>query len=169
MTRRHRAQRAGRSTGRGFTLLELLVVMVLMGMMTGVVFVSLSRWFDSLVVRSEWSQVQGQLRKLPVWAALAQQRVELSAPARSAGQAEGFTAMGAPPQWRMHNGWRVESGRWLMYSSGVCEAGSVVLHQIQRNRRFVAQLKAGSCLVEFAPLADGTVAKGPGLGVGAGA
>jgi prepilin-type N-terminal cleavage/methylation domain-containing protein len=149
----YRAQRHS-SRARGFTLLELLVVMVLMGMMTGVVFVSLSRWFDSLVVRSEWSQVQGQLRKLPVWSALAQQRVELSAPAPAAAAQEGFTVMGAPPLWRLQSGWRVESGRWRMHSSGVCEAGVVVLHQIQRNRRFEAQLQAGSCRVEFAPVAQ---------------
>ena len=149
----YRAQRR-RPRAKGFTLIELLVVMVLMGMMTGVVFVSLSRWFDALVVRSEWSQVQGQLRMLPVWSALAQQRVELSAPVPGGAVVEGFTVAGAPPLWRLQSGWRVESGRWRMHSSGVCEAGGVVLHQIQRNRRFEAQLQAGDCRVEFAPVAQ---------------
>jgi general secretion pathway protein G len=148
-------QRPAGSSGRGFTLLEMLVVMVLIGMVTGVVFPALSKWFDTLVVRSELSQVQSQLRRLPAWAGLAHQTVLLQAQTSFAGSKGsapdvGYLAQGLPAGWQLQAGWQLVTGQWVMHASGLCEAGQLVLLQVARQRSYRASLLGSGCEMAFA-------------------
>ena len=153
---RHAARRhPAASSGRGFTLLEMLVVMVLIGMVTGVVFPALSKWFDTLVVRSELSQVQSQLRRLPAWAGLAHQTVLLQAQAGSARSKDsapdvGYLAQGLPTGWQLQAGWQLVAGQWVMHASGLCEAGQLVLLQVAKQRSYRASLMGSGCEMAFA-------------------
>ncbi len=153
---RHAArQRLASSSGRGFTLLEMLVVMVLIGMVTGVVFPSLSKWFDTLVVRSELSQVQSQLRRLPAWAGLAHQTVLLQAQAGAAANGP-YLAQGLPADWKLQAGWQLVAGQWVMHASGLCEAGQLELVQVAKRRSYRASLLGSGCEMAFAEVAAGT-------------
>ena len=159
---RHAARRRPpASSGRGFTLLEMLVVMVLIGMVTGVVFPALSKWFDTLVVRSELSQVQSQLRRLPAWAGLAHQTVLLQAQAggldsQSSAGSKGsapdvvYLAQGLPTGWQLQAGWKLVAGQWVMHASGLCEAGQLVLLQVAKQRSYRASLMGSGCEMAFA-------------------
>jgi prepilin-type N-terminal cleavage/methylation domain-containing protein len=147
-----------RTAVRGFTLLEMLVVMVLIGLVTGVVFPTLSNWFDTLVVRSELSQVQSQLRRLPAWASLAHQRVRIGPPesSREAGVGPAsYLAVGVPEGWSLHANWALESGQWVVHGSGLCEAGTLVLRQRARQRSYSAALLGAGCEMTFAELPQG--------------
>ncbi|EKP0280165.1 prepilin-type N-terminal cleavage/methylation domain-containing protein [Aeromonas bestiarum] len=96
---------------RGFTLLELLVVLVLVGMVTGMVgprFIDLT---ERLRHRSEWQMLQQRINSLPfevqlTGSAMALQETVLTLPA----------------------GWQLKTERPVRYlSNGVCLGGQVQL------------------------------------------
>ena len=102
--------------GRGFTLLELLVVLALGAMLTGIAVPALLRGLDSARERGAVSDVTAMLAGLPAFAFQRGEPLALSA---------SDLARMAPA---LPDGWRLEVDGALRYSAaGVAEGGAVTL------------------------------------------
>lgn len=101
----------------GFTLLELLVVLLLLGLAVGMVAPNASRWLDAAQARGWRADLKAHLEALPVRAFLAGEALSVDATQLS-------RAVPAPAGTRL----RVEAP--LRYSaSGMAVGGSVELQQ----------------------------------------
>ena len=66
---------------RGFTLLEMLVVLALMALATGIVLPRMSGWLDSVQERGWRADLRAYIEAMPVRAFLSGEEVRLDAPA----------------------------------------------------------------------------------------
>lgn len=72
------------ASARGFSLLELLVVLALIGMLTAVVAPRLQRTYDAIAGSGEREEVHRQLQRLPLLARGAGERIEVAVGADAA-------------------------------------------------------------------------------------
>lgn len=105
---------------RGFTLIEMLAALTLMGLMAGLMLPNLQRWHNNTQQRVTASAIGIQLQKLHVRAALMGQEFELSAQTANQILADGQPALALPM------GWRVADQQHLrIHASGYCGAGKI--------------------------------------------
>ena len=103
---------AGNAQASGFTLLEMLMVMLLLGLLMGVTFPRMQAWYTGLAARQEAAAVLAQLRQLPARAA--SQRKDLAL-------AQGLASVAMPANWRL-----VQPGGVVFLASGLCLGGEAV-------------------------------------------
>jgi len=118
----------------GFTLVEMVVVMVLLGMLTSMALPAMQRWHDAVQAKSQVSTLVQSVRAA-VFAAGVQRRVlRLTADSFEPEAANveapevGFRTVGETLKLRLPAGWqarRVEPAAFL--ASGLCEPGAVEL------------------------------------------
>ena len=84
---------------RGFTLIEMMAVLVLFGLLTAVVLPNFERWFSNTERRVSASELAVRLQKLHARAALLGQNFELNAATASEKLADGQPALDLPPGW----------------------------------------------------------------------
>ena len=119
---------------RGFTLLEVIVVLAIMGLVAAVATPAVVRGIDSWRRQAQADALMDQLRGLPARARAAGRPIEVSAAALA----------DASPPLRVEDGWTlVVPEPWWVQSNGVCQGGRVELHQ--DDRVLVLQATAPFC------------------------
>ena len=106
-------------TARGFTLLEMLVVLVIMGMAVAVISPRLQNAYDAVARSGERADVVRQLQRLPL---LARARDGIDLPAGSSKLGELL---------KLPDGWSAVPERALrIESSGACHASIIGLRHV---------------------------------------
>jgi len=106
-----RLQHALRDSGRGFTLLELLVVLALVALLTGLVAPRVLGWVETARARAALDTLRSQLAAQPLQAFHAAQARVLPAP---------------PADWPVPAGWRLEFAAPLRWeANGMAAPGRV--------------------------------------------
>ncbi|MCA2998434.1 MAG: prepilin-type N-terminal cleavage/methylation domain-containing protein [Rhodocyclaceae bacterium] len=118
---------------RGFTLLEMLVVLALIGVMAGIALPNFSRFLESFSVRNQWAGVERELADLPYQVFVSGSPFQLDS-----GSAEKRLTT-------LPEGWRVEVANPILYRfSGWCEGGRLTVVSAGGERRNY-QLAAPTC------------------------
>lgn len=153
--------RSARPVAQGFTLLEMLVVMVLLGFVTSLALPAMQRWHDATQLRSRTAVIVDALRVAALKAAASRRTLVMDErsfkPARGlADAAARAPAPGAstnaptdnhlevelPPGWTAT---RVLEARFL--GNGLCQPGSAVL-TTERGEQVEVSVQGPLCAVE---------------------
>ena len=161
-------------TQRGFTLLEMLVVLVLLGLMTTLALPAMQRWHDGVQVRARAAGIVEVLRGAAFAAGANRQEAVMDehsfvaaastardaapAAAKADASAPGVpeAAASAPVNTRrkleivLPAGWRVErvaTARFL--ANGLCQPGEAVL-RTERDERLSVRVRGPVCGAELA-------------------
>jgi prepilin-type N-terminal cleavage/methylation domain-containing protein len=166
----------GRRTCRGFTLLEMLVVMVILGFLTSLALPAMQRWHDATQLRSRTAVVVDALRIAALKAAASRQTLVMdersfkatadaepvddaaSAAARSRTAPPASAAVNSHVVVEMPRGWtakRVVEARFL--ANGLCKPGMVML-TTERGEQVVVKVSGPLCAVEQLRGADAEAA-----------
>lgn len=105
---------------RGFTLIEMMAVLVLFGLLTAVVLPNFERWFGNTERRVSASELAVRLQKLYARAALLGQNLELNATTANEKLADGEPSLDMPPGWAFADGQSLK-----IRASGLCPAASI--------------------------------------------
>lgn len=112
----------GRTAGpapRGFTLLEVIVVLAIMGLVAAVATPAVVRGIDSWRRQAQADAVMDQLRGLPARARAAGRPIEVS----------DASLAGESPPLQVEAGWTLAVPEpWSVQANGVCQGGRVELH-----------------------------------------
>jgi general secretion pathway protein G len=105
----------------GFTLLEILMVLVLVGLVGGLVIPRVGVIYDNLLVRGEREDIVRQVEALS-WRALSEGQVILL----------GNTAQNARAGLDLPEGWKVAANPAVTYlANGFCVGGKFSLHYLE--------------------------------------
>ena len=109
---------------RGFTLLEMLVVLALIGVMAGLALPNFSRFLESFTNSSRWSGIEREIADLPYQVF-------------SSGVALRLDPNSAPQRLpTIPSDWRVEVAAPILYrESGWCEGGRLAIVSAAGERR----------------------------------
>lgn len=128
-----------RGQNAGFTLIEMVAVMALVAMMSGIAVPAMQRWFDSISARAQLSEVSIQFQRLAARAALLSQTVVLSKHSWREKMSDGEAALALPEGWAI-----TSEAAVTFFHSGVCDGGSIDLLG-PKQRRVQLQIARVTC------------------------
>ena len=124
----------------GFTLIEMMAVMVIIGLMSVVVLPSFQRWFDGLDSRIQSTELAARLQRLVARAALLGQTIDVTQANVGDKLADGRVALTLP------EGWQIADKETLrINASGVCAGGRLKFDTPRGS--IVLKVDAGGCEV----------------------
>ena len=104
----------------GFTLIEMMAVLVIFGLLTAVALPNFERWYASTQDRVHASELAVRLQKLYARSALLGQSIQLDNTTAAKPLADGAVALDLPLGWAI-----VEGQRLLVNGSGFCTPASL--------------------------------------------
>lgn len=125
---------------RGFTLIEVMVTLTLLGLLVAVVFPNMSRWYAGLQRRQLLAQMQAQLQQLPAVAVFVGRDLSLT-------DIVGETAT-VPMRYRIElpGGWALtDAGDLLFLRTGQCRAGTARLFVAAHRVNVDVRLRSPMC------------------------
>lgn len=127
---------------KGFTLIEMMAVMVILGLLSSVVLPSFERWFTSTQDSTLIIKVSNRLQKLAIRAVLLEQDFELNQSSTRETLADGFPALDLP------DGWFFESDEKLfIWKSGMCDPEEITFHN--KKEKFIFSIQKENCNFSF--------------------
>ncbi|HEX5306370.1 MAG TPA: type II secretion system protein [Dyella sp.] len=139
------AAMACRRRRAGFTLLEMVVVLAIMGLVIGVASIRIFSMIESWRVRAQLDDIVGQFAHLPVVARQRGADIVLPPPAASVAQ----PAAGSPdeaPGFRLPDDWKITFDQPLrVRSNGFCEGARIVSEH--EGRAYPRRVTAPFCQV----------------------
>ena len=131
-----------RTRRQGFTLIEMMAVLVLFAMLSAIVLPSFQRWFDGLDDRVQSTELASRLQRLHARTALLSQAFVLTPETAAHPLADGQPAFALPA------GWRLADGSALPFSAaGLCAPAALELRS--RTASLVLRVGEGSCGVSI--------------------
>jgi len=128
----------------GFTLIEMMAVLVLTALLAGVVLPSFQHWFEGLETRSESTDVSSRLQRLFARTALLGIDLTLNASTVNTTLPDGHAALELP------RGWQLAAGASLQFSaSGFCKPAQLAM--VSPRGRLVFSVDATTCAVSARP------------------
>ncbi|MDR6212833.1 prepilin-type N-terminal cleavage/methylation domain-containing protein [Paracidovorax wautersii] len=137
---RHAFRRHDKTTG--FTLIEMMAVMVLLGLLSAIILPNFEKWFGNTERRVEVTTVTNRLHKLLTRAALLGADFELSEHTMSTPLADGAAALELPAGWRI-----AEDQKLLIRSSGLCDTQRLTLSSGQQT--LTVEVEADTCEIKL--------------------
>jgi prepilin-type N-terminal cleavage/methylation domain-containing protein len=131
------------SLRNGFTLIEMVVVMVLLGLLAAVTLPNLERWFAGTRERVDASRIALQVQKLLARATILNQSLELSAASLGQPMIDGKPALDMPPGWVLR-----PQDRLTIHGSGYCVPAEIIFISPQQ-QQVTIQVKDQQCNVGF--------------------
>lgn len=143
----------GRLRSRGFSLLELLMVLVLFGIMAGVAGPAIGRFLDNLDFRKQTAKIMAAVRYARLKAITEGKFVVMTAPEREA--AQGLTLSGAVNEVRQLNldegaTLEIEPLELVFSPEGYATPGTLVLTSGERSETILIDPMTGLPLLEEA-------------------
>ena len=137
-----------RGCRKGFTLVEMTVVVVLMGLMAAVALPNFERWFSSTQQRVDASRITMQLQNLLARSAVLNQSVELTSTTTDQKMVDGKPALDLPLGWKMR-----AQDKLAVYGSGYCVPATVIFISSDKQQVSV-EVKDQQCNVGFTILGN---------------
>ena len=128
---------------RGFTLIEMTVVIVLLGLISAVVLPNFSRWFGSTQQRVDGSRIAMQVQNLLARSAILNQSVLLNSKTVSEVLVDGKPALDLPAGWRVKG-----EDKLLVNGSGYCSPATITFVSADR-QQVTIEIKEKQCDVTF--------------------
>lgn len=136
-------------TASGFTLIEMTVVIVLLGLISAVVLPNFNRWFGSTQQRVDGSRIAMQVQNLLARAAILNQSVVLSSITASTVLVDGKPAVDLPTGWRIK-----DDDKLVVNGSGYCTPATITFVSADR-QQVVIEVRDQQCNVTFSVRAAG--------------
>lgn len=133
---------------RGFTLIEVLIALSIIGLVAAVAVPGLAHRLDRAFSDADLQQVQTSMRMLPARVATLGVDLKLDTSATTTPLPDGSPPLDIP------SGWELKVERAAMLSrTGACEAGSFVLGEPASGRRWRFAVARITCELSVTPLA----------------
>lgn len=130
-----------RRKNRGYSLIELLVVLVIMGLVAGVVLPNMARLYESYKLSTDWSDIRDQVNSLGLLAYQEDKPYQLTS-------GEPLIGIAVFPL-QLPDGWKYQTSVSIQYkSSGACLGGELLFFYNDDLYR-VQQLKVPNCQVSL--------------------
>ncbi|NCT83551.1 MAG: type II secretion system protein [Comamonadaceae bacterium] len=139
-----------RSQG-GFTLIEVVVALTIIGLVTAVAVPAMARRLDAAYRSADLAQIVGSARLLPVRAAAMGAEIKLDAAGLARPMADGQPPLDLPPGWTLApQGEPPQLGR-----AGICTEGNLLLTAPAPVQSWRLHFDALSCALQVVPLEGG--------------
>ncbi len=134
---------------RGFTLIEMTVVIVLLGLISAVVLPNFSRWFGSTQQRVDGSRIAMQVQNLLARSAILNQSVLLNSKTAREVMVDGKPALDLPAGWRVK-----DEDKLIVNGSGYCSPATISFVSADK-QQVTIEVKEKQCDVTFTVRAAG--------------